>query len=89
MPEDYTPQREGIESPPVRGVILTPAANGALPWITRGFCLFEESPLDVTWEDGNRVTIPTGFYAAGITHPARFKRIWAAGTTTTTILIVR
>lgn len=93
---DYTPQPEGLESPAVVGVMFTPTDASPLPFVTRGFVLDAESALHVVWADGveqgdpgYEETIPTGFYAAGITHPARFRKIFATGTDATSILILR
>ena len=85
MADDYTPQKAGPESPPVCGVQWTPSDTEDLPFVCRGFNIAEAGALKVDWWDPNSKTrttevIPSGMYAAGLTHPARFIRIYATGT---------
>ena len=88
MADDHTPQPAGLESPPVAGVQWAPSDDEDLPFICRGFNIAEASQLTVEWwdpaaPDGEERTlevIPTGMYAAGITHPARWIKIYADGT---------
>lgn len=88
MSSDYTPHPPGQESPPVRGQQWTPSDSADLPFVTRGFNIAEAGALKVDWyePDGEggftRVTetIPSGQYSAGLTHPARWIKIWATGT---------
>ena len=97
MVDDYTPHKAGLESPPVAGVQWTPSDTEDLPFVCRGFNIAEASALKVDWwdptapdgQDRTTETIPTGMYAAGITHPARFIRIYATGTTVTAVGIRR
>ena len=86
---DFTPQKAGPESPPVHGRSWTPTDAADLPFICRGFTIAAEGALHVTWASGVEETIPTGHYAVGVTHPARFKKIWDSGTGPSVVRILR
>jgi len=87
--DDWTPRHAGIESPPVHGESWTPSDTEELPFMCRGFTLAAEGALHVTWESGEEEIIPTGHYAVGVTHPARFRKIWATGTGPAMVRILR
>ena len=97
MADDHTPQRAGLESPPGAGVQWTPSDTEDLPFVCRGFNIAEASPLKVDWwdptapegQERTTETIPSGQYAPGLTHPARFIKIWATGTTIAAVGIRR
>ena len=85
---DKTPQPRGLDSPGGRMQMITPADNTDLPFVSRGIALAAASPIHGIDADGNEVTIPIDYLAAGIIHPLRFQVIHATGTTATSILIV-
>jgi len=97
MADDFTPHQAGLESPPVAGVQWTPSDTEDLPFVCRGFNIAADSAIKVDWWDhaaapGQQRTtevIPTGMYAAGITHPARWIKIYNTGTTVTVVGIRR
>jgi len=84
---DKTPQKRGLESPGGGMQIFTPTDDAPLPFVTRGIALAAASPIHAVDQDGNEITIPIDFLAAGIIHPLRLRKIFATGTTATSIFI--
>lgn len=54
----------------------------------RGIAFAAEGAIDMTLEDGTRVTIPAGTLAAGTFHPIFFTQIHSGATTATDIIAV-
>lgn len=66
-------------SPPRDGFDVTPDDDTDLPKLIRGFVVAVAGDVDVTFEGGGRVTLPS--MVAGVVHPGIIRRIHAENTT--------
>jgi hypothetical protein len=70
------------------GLVVTPSDGADIPGgAVRGFVVGVSGNVRTTMPDGTDVTWPS--LAAGVTHPIQCIRIWATGTTATTIVAGR
>jgi hypothetical protein len=69
-------------------VAISPSDSGTLAGI-RGICFGGSGALRVLTQDGSDITIPSGVLAAGVIHPIRVKRVFATGTSATSIYGVK
>ncbi len=86
MANTFSSHSSGLESPGEHAFAVTPSDSVDLTYVTRGIYVGATGTLKVTMLGGEAVTF-TGL-AAGVIHPIRASRIWATGTSATTILAI-
>jgi len=77
-----------MESPPANHALITPSDSADLPVVIRGFSIPTAGAIKFTDLGGNIVTVPSGYYAPGMIHPARWVKIWNTDTDAASILVV-
>lgn len=81
MPDGY----ERLTIPAGGGASVTPSDTATLTIPSRCICVGVAGNVRVDMVDGSTVTWPA--LAAGVLHPIRARRIYASGTTATTIVV--
>ena len=84
MADGFGEWTAGLESPAEGGSAITPNDSADLATSTRGLYVGASGDVKVTLVGGDTVTF-TGL-AAGIIHPLRAERVFATGTTATSIV---
>ena len=81
---DFTGHEPGLESPPSRGVAITPNNGTDLSYPIRGLMVTGAGDVSVVTTDGDTVTLPS--LQPGVQYAIRATRVRATGTTATGIV---
>lgn len=76
----------GMEVPAPHVALVTPDDSNDLTNASRAVSFAAAGALKVTTVGGETVVIPSGALAAGVMHAIAVTRVWAAGTTATSIV---
>lgn len=84
MADNFSSWKAGLESPAEYAVAITPDNSTDLATSTRGLYVGATGDVKVDTVGGSTVTF-VGL-AAGVIHPIRARRVYATGTTATSII---
>ena len=84
MADTFANFAAGLTSPAEHAVAITPNDGADLANSTRGIYVGVTGNIKITTSAGDDVTFAG--LAAGIIHPIRARRVWATGTTATSIV---
>ena len=85
MTDAFTQYSAGLESPASRLAPVTPSDTGDLARASRALNVGQSGFVRVTTVDGDTATV---YVAAGVAFPVRAARVWATGTTATSIVVM-
>lgn len=82
--DSFATQSQGLDSAPRRAADIVPSDTADLSFVTRAIHIGGAGDVKVTTVDGDTVTLK-GF-SAGQTKVGRYARVWATGTTATSLV---